>query len=136
MMSDEIATIRLFDGMEAFFQRLKEGGVQLGMVSSNSESNIRTVLGAENARLFRHYECGVSLLGKAAKLRRAARRADCPIDRTLYVGDEIRDLEAADKAGIPFAGVGWGFATVQAFQKRNPRAVFRTIEEMGDYLVS
>jgi phosphoglycolate phosphatase len=136
MMADDISAIRLFDGIDAVLRQLHERGGQLGIVSSNSEANVRTVLGPATAKLFRHYECGISLLGKASKLRRATKLAGIPIENALYVGDEIRDFEAAEKIGMPFGAVGWGMATVSAFEKRGPCAIFRTLSEMEEYLVS
>ena len=132
MMAEDVATIRLFDGIEGFIRRLHARGVRLGIVSSNGEANVRTVLGPATAKLFQRYECGVSLLGKAAKLRRAVKLAKA--EHALYVGDEIRDFEAAEKAPMPFGAVGWGFSTVTAFEKRQPRVIFRSIHEMEDYL--
>ena len=136
MMADDITSIRPFEGTQAALRRLHQHGVHLGIVSSNSESNVRTVLGAATANLFGHYECGVSLMGKASRLRRATKAARIPIDNALYVGDEIRDLEAAGKIGMAFGAVGWGVSTVAAFEKRRPCAIFRTLSEMEKYLTS
>jgi phosphoglycolate phosphatase len=136
MMAEEIASIRLFEGTGPFLRRLHQRGSLLGIVSSNSEANVRTVFGKDTAELFRHYECGISMLGKASKLRRAAKLTGIPIENTLYVGDEIRDFEAAKKVGMPFGAVGWGLSTVVAFDKLKPRAVFRTLAEMEEYFTS
>jgi phosphoglycolate phosphatase len=39
------------------------------------------------------------------------RRAGAQRSETLCVGDEVRDIEAARKAGLPAAAVAWGYAT-------------------------
>jgi phosphoglycolate phosphatase len=136
MMNEDIGTIRLFPGVEEFVHRMRGCGVKLGVVSSNSEENVRRVLGPELAGQFVVMGCGASILGKPPKLRRAAREAGVPLERTLYVGDELRDLEASAKAGMEFAAAGWGFTRPETFRARAPLAVFLSIAEMSDYLAA
>lgn len=136
MMAAERDQIRLYDGIERFLRTAGQSGLRLGVVSSNSEENIRAILGPDNARRFDVFDCGAALLGKAGKLRHAARRAKVSVGRSIYVGDEIRDLEAAAKAGMAFGAVSWGFCRRAAFERRGPAAVFTTVEEMEDYLCS
>jgi phosphoglycolate phosphatase len=136
MMAEEIDQIRLFPGIEAFVDRLRGQGMELGIVTSNAEGNVRRVLGPAMAERFAVFECGVSLLGKAPKLRRAARRAGVPVGRSVYVGDELRDLEAARKAGMPFAAASWDISRPDAFRARDPVAVFRDIDEMSGFLAA
>ena len=49
---------------------LKEAGIALAIVSSNTEANVRHVLGPCASR-FRHYACGASMFGKAKRLTAA-----------------------------------------------------------------
>lgn len=134
-MSKEVDRISLFNGINAFCHQAAAAGLRLGVVSSNSEENVRAVLGPATAALFTCFECGASLLGKPAKLRRAARRAGTPVKHAIYVGDELRDLDAATKAGMAFAAVTWGWADAPAFAARQPRAIFQTVAEMQSYLL-
>lgn len=135
LMAEEIHKISLFAGIKDFCRHAESQGLRLGIVSSNSEDNVQTALGPETCARFACFECGASLLGKASKLRRAARRAGTPIDRTIYIGDELRDLTAATKAGMPFGAVTWGWSPRPAFAPHQPTAIFDTIAEMEDYLL-
>ncbi|MCR4313329.1 MAG: HAD hydrolase-like protein, partial [Candidatus Roizmanbacteria bacterium] len=44
---------------------------------------------------------------------------DFELDRSevIYVGDEIRDVEACKKTGIKIIGVSWGLHTIEALEK-------------------
>jgi phosphoglycolate phosphatase len=42
----------------------------------------------------------------------------------------VRDGEAAQKAGIAFGAVSWGFASMEALQKLDPDFVFARIDEI------
>jgi phosphoglycolate phosphatase len=135
LMRDQVGKIRLFDGIEPFLRRATAANLALGIVSSNDEANVRAILGPANAALFQHWQCGVSLFGKASRLRRVAKAAGIPLDRTLYIGDELRDLEAAAKAGMAFGAVSWGCSRPSAFAARQPHVIFQDVAEMTRVLV-
>ncbi len=134
LMAEEIDQIQLYAGIADFCRHAAARGLRLGMVSSNSEENVRAVLGAAGKH-FACFECGASLLGKAAKLRRAARRVGTPLERTIYIGDELRDLNAAEKADMPFGAVTWGWSPRPAFEPRRPTAIFDHVRAMEEYLL-
>lgn len=124
--------IELFPGIGPLLERLTEAGVRLALVSSNSLSNVRHVLGPENAAHIDHYECGSSLFGKAKRFRRVLARSGVPAAEALCVGDEIRDLQAAREAGIAFGAVGWGYTTAAALRAGGPAEFFETVEQLAD----
>lgn len=128
LMAREIHQITLFEGIPELLQDLSRQGVRLAMVSSNSVENIRRVLGPEIAGLFQYYECGGSLFGKKAKFRKVLKLSGFSESEALCIGDEIRDLEAARRARIPFGAVSWGFTTVEALRAQSPAAVFSSLE--------
>ncbi len=123
--------IPLFDGVGPMLRHLSEGGLRLAIVTSNSEANVRYVLGPENAALIDHYACGASLFGKAAKLRKALKANGVPGHEAICVGDEIRDHEAAARAGIDFGAVSWGYTRPDALQAHSPAMVFATMDEIA-----
>lgn len=58
LMNRDIHQIRLFDGIPELLRKLATQGVKLAIVSSNSEENVRHVLGPESASLISYYGCG------------------------------------------------------------------------------
>ena len=84
--------------------RLPNHGVQLALVSSDSEANARRKLG-DLAALFAYFDCSASLFGKSAKFRRVIRRAGVDPADVIAIGDEIRDIEAARAVGIACGAV-------------------------------
>jgi phosphoglycolate phosphatase len=124
----------LFDGTGDMLRRLSKAGVTIAIVSSDAEANIRATLGAELSNLISCFECGASMFGKAAKFRKVLRRTGCDPHAAITIGDEIRDLEAARAAGIPFGAVAWGYTRFDALQARRPDAAFVSIAEICDTL--
>lgn len=117
LMRENAARIPLFDGIEEVLQGLDRAGVRLAIVSSNSEQNVRLILGPELSGLFAHVECGMSVFGKAARLRKVLRQAAVAPGHALYVGDQALDAEAARKAGVAFGAVSWGYAPIEALRR-------------------
>jgi len=125
------AEIPLVPGVAPALAGLAAAGVPLAMVSSDSEANIRRTLGPSLSALIGHFACDAGLFGKAAKLRRVVRAAGVAPAAAVYVGDETRDAEAAARAGLAFAAVGWGYAAPEALRARQPA---HWLESPGDIL--
>ena len=130
LMTHDIQKIALFQGIEGLLQRLASVGVTLAVVSSNSYENIRHVLGEEMAALIAYYECGVSIFGKEAKLRKILKRSGASPSEAIYIGDEIRDSEAARKVGLAFGGASWGYTTAESLRAHAPEDVFTCIDDI------
>ena len=116
MMRDSAHAIPLFDGIADALLHLHDRGVVLTVVSSNAEHNVRAVLGPELAALIRRFECGMSVFGKASRIRAVLKACGVAPADALYVGDQATDAEAAQKAGVAFGAVHWGIATIDALR--------------------
>lgn len=128
--------IPLFEGIEALLAKLAASGIATAIVSSNSEVTIKRVLGPENAARVAHYRCGVSIFGKAGKLKKLVHRLGLARQEVLCVGDEIRDIEAAKAASLPIASVTWGYATAEALERSQPTLLVNSIGELAEAILS
>jgi phosphoglycolate phosphatase len=123
-MRAEASKVRLFDGIETVLRHCRTSGIQLGIVSSNSRPFVRTVLERYELDIFRWYICGMGLGGKSRHLRRLLRRAQLNPAKTLYIGDEVRDIVAAKAAGIAAGAVSWGYNSERALTTMKPDYLF------------
>ncbi len=128
-------TIPLFPGIPEMLETLRGHGIMIALVTSDSEANARRQLG-DSAGCFFAFDCGASLFGKAAKFRRVVRRSGLPPSAAIAIGDEMRDMDAADTAGIAFGGVAWGYADPDALRARHPHAWFGTIADISRLLTA
>jgi len=131
LMAEHIDKFSLFDGIAESLRALHAGGVILGVVSSNSRENVRHILGPENATLIHHYACGASMFGKPAKLRTVLKASRIPAREAIYIGDEIRDAEAARKARMAFGAVGWGHHSLEILREQDAEEYFAEPREIG-----
>jgi phosphoglycolate phosphatase len=136
LMSRDADQIRLFEGAGDLLRRLQGGGITLAIVSSNSEENVRRILGPENAALISIYACGASIFGKAAKFRRVLRRSQLSRGEILCIGDETRDIEAAAAQGLASGAVTWGYATADVLRAHGPTLVFDHMDDIAALLTA
>ncbi|RBL80144.1 HAD family hydrolase [Streptomyces cavourensis] len=130
LMQEIDPSVHLFDGIPDALARLKAAGMRLAVVSSNSLENVQRVLGPDTVGLFDDYECGTDLFGKPAKIDRLLKRHDTAPERFLLVGDEMRDIDAARKAGVRVASVAWGYNHVDALRERGPDELFLHVADL------
>jgi phosphoglycolate phosphatase len=130
LMAEQASRIPLFAGIAPMLRALQARGASLAMLSSNSEQNVRTVLGPELAPLFAHYQCGSALFGKRDKLRRLLAQTGISRHQVLCIGDEVRDIEAAQAENLDFGAVAWGYTRPQALLARAPVFLFEHPEQI------
>ncbi|WP_454619172.1 HAD hydrolase-like protein [Bradyrhizobium cenepequi] len=133
LKSEHLADIALFPGTETMLRTLRDGRLQLALVSSDSEANARRLLG-EAAAHFSWFDCGASIFGKATKFRRVLKRAGVAPSQAISIGDETRDIEAARAAGIACGAVSWGYAAPKALRALGPDLVFERMEDIASFL--
>jgi phosphoglycolate phosphatase len=133
--AQDLHKIKLFAEAAETLRRLVNAGITVAIVSSNSEQNIRAMLGAETAALVAHYECGASMFGKAKRFKAVLRASGFSAANAICIGDEIRDLDAARAASIAFGAVTWGYTTGEALRALRPDHVFDRFGKIFDTLV-
>jgi len=112
-----------FAEIPSILERLRAAGLQLGLATSNSAASVRQVL-PDAPHLFSDGEFDIPLLGKARRLSRLLRRQGIAAAESLYVGDELRDLQAARRAGLPCAAVAWGYGCATRLREQRPDLFF------------
>lgn len=129
--AEEADRLKLVPGLPEVLGALAAAGARLGVLSSNREDTIRRCLRANGVE--RHFAFVVGyprLFGKGKALKRIIRAEGADPADVLYVGDELRDVEAAKKAGAKVAAVTWGFHTAELLRTGEPDYVVATPSEL------
>jgi phosphoglycolate phosphatase len=121
--------IALFEGVAMLLSDLQRLGIQTAIVSSDGEDSVRRVLGS-TASLISRFDCGAAIFGKHRKFRRVARHFGIAPADIICIGDEIRDIEAAQVAGMDSGAVTWGYAFPPALQAAGPTYLFNSMAEI------
>lgn len=119
--------IKPIEGIVEALAGLKERGVRLGILTSNSKENVGVFLDHWGmAGMFDFVTAGSTLFGKVRLLRRtyeAEAAGEMGIGEVVYVGDETRDIHAAQRAGMRAVAVSWGLNTRGALEAVEPEVV-------------
>jgi len=134
LLNQNIEDVQMFPGIEQVVKELAEKGIKIALVTSNTMDNVLKVLGDEITQLVSYFECRVGLFGKASKLRKVIRKAGVRLEEAISVGDEIRDIEAAQRLGLNCAAVTWGYADADALRSYNPDYVLTEPRQLMEIL--
>ncbi|QKD84129.1 HAD hydrolase-like protein [Thermoleptolyngbya sichuanensis A183] len=133
-MSQEINHLQPIAGIQAALVLLQQQGHRLGIVTSNTADNVVAFLRNHQMEgLFDYIQPGVALFGKGRSIRRIARQHQIDPASLVYVGDETRDIEAAQAIAIPVIAVGWGFNSTAALAACHPDAL---VQEPGELVTA
>lgn len=130
LVRDSAGRIPLFPWTPGLLAELANAGVTVAVASSNDRDTILRILGPETAVHVSAVAGGASLFGKAAKFRRLMRQFGASPAETVCIGDEHRDVEAAQQAGAASIAVTWGFATLPALTAVRPTALAADADEL------
>ena len=100
--------LRMFPGMRELIEKLHENGMQVSVISSNDEGNIREFFESEDLSVFDNILCSSHLFHKDKIINRFLRQNGIDRERVIYVGDELRDIEACKRASVKVIWVDWG----------------------------
>ena len=130
LMRQDAASIPLFDKIDELLLHLSSTGVVLAIVSSNSYDNVREILGPENTKLVSRFECGMSIFGKRSRIRKVLAATAVPSSETIYIGDQVTDMEAARTASVAFGAVSWGYGAIESLREHAPSEEFHRVSDI------
>jgi phosphoglycolate phosphatase len=120
MQQEKIVYIKPFKGIPEVLRELKKKGLVLGIITSNGKENVNAFLIQNKIDIFDYIHTDSSIFGKDKVLNKFLKKYNFDKKEIIYIGDEIRDIEACQKVGIKIAAVTWGFTTKEGLKKHNP----------------
>lgn len=115
-----ISDLPMYPGIFETIVAIKKSGHKIFLLSSNSKENIIEFLNKNSMNIFDGMHCGSSIFGKAQNLKQLIKENNLRRDEAVYVGDEIRDIEAAKKEQIKIISVTWGLNSKEGLLKNKP----------------
>ncbi|QHT63179.1 HAD-IA family hydrolase [Paenibacillus lycopersici] len=127
---DELPGLQPAPGMREVFARLKNHGYKLGILSSNTMDNIQTFLAQHELAGFDFVHSSTNMFGKDKAIRKMARSAGFGLDQMIYVGDELRDVQACRKVDVPIIAVTWGLDSAKLLAQAGPDYLCHSAAEL------
>lgn len=129
--------VKTFSGVPAMLVQLHSSGHPMFILSTNSSQSISEFLKKNRLEnCFAGIYGDIGLRSKASALKRIIKKERLTQAECVYIGDEMRDIEAARKAGITSVGVTWGFNDSKAIALARPNFTAKTPGDLARYLTS
>ena len=125
-----IDTIKPIQGLKEILQQLDAADVRMGILSSNAAENISTFLKNHDLEIFEFVDSTVKVWTKNTSLKKLLAKHGFQPEQVLYIGDETRDIEAAQILGIKVAAVTWGYNSQKALVAHKPDFLIQTPQEL------
>lgn len=124
VMRAQMEHVEPYPGMVEVIRQLHKDGYMLFIASANSGPNVKHLLRRKGILgCFRAIRSGAGFSGKPALIRQLLVRYHFSKRTTWYVGDEVVDVRAAERAGVRSMAVRWGFADPDKLMRMAPEAL-------------
>ena len=115
-----ISSLKSFEGITELLQALKKEGYTLSIISSNSVENIEFLLNKYNLKVFDNVISEKNIFGKSKSIKAYLKKYDLKNEEIIYIGDELRDIQACKKVAVKVIAVTWGFDSMELLKKSKP----------------
>jgi phosphoglycolate phosphatase len=136
LLDTKMAKIRLFPEMERILQTLHREGYRMGIVSSNAEGLIREFLREQKLSMFEFVSSDGGFRLKRRAIKETLKKLHLNHQKTIYIGDEVRDIIAARHNVIKTIAVTWGFNSTTALKKSHPFRIADTPTKLLETITS
>jgi phosphoglycolate phosphatase-like HAD superfamily hydrolase len=136
-LHNEIQYLNSIPGIKEALIQLKYEGNILGILTSNSEENVRIFLNKQGMEeLFSFVYSETTLFSKHRIIRKFMKENYLSSEEIVYVGDETRDIESSKKIPIKVIAVSWGFNSREVLAKHKPDFLIHKPSELIEVMGS
>ncbi len=130
LFAHHIHNIPLVEGITDVLTSLHERPTKIGIITSNTRHNVEAYLAFHRLDMVSFVYADRSIFGKHRVISKVLKEQRINPAETVYIGDEVRDVEAAKKSGIRSAAVSWGFSHRENLERAQPNWLFDKPEEL------
>jgi len=129
-----INTLHYIPGIEVILRELS-ANYHFSIITSNDEEAVSMFLQRHGIReLFNPIYSAANIFGKHKVIQKLMKERKLDAKTTIYVGDEVRDIEASKKVGIDIISVSWGLNSHEILAKHKPTYLIDKPEELNTIL--
>ena len=116
----QVSTQQPIPGIKALLPKLQATGFKLDIITSNTVATVSQFLDKHQLPFFDSIYSDRSLFGKHRVIAKYLKKHRLNPETVVYIGDEIRDIDAAHQAGIKIISVTWGFNSEIGLKAHRP----------------
>ena len=117
---ESIPYLKVDEDIKGVIKELKNSGLQLILISSNSKENIQKFLRLNEIEYFDDILTVNRMFGRHITINSFIKNVKIHKEEIIFVGDEHRDIEACQKTNVKIISVTWGYDLEPFLEKSNP----------------
>ncbi|NDI36771.1 HAD-IA family hydrolase [Chengkuizengella sediminis] len=130
-----ILKIPTVNGVPEVIKELHKLGYQLGIISTNDKKNIIQYLSKHRIKHISKVFCSTNVFGKHRLIYKYLNHFKIKKENVIYIGDEIRDIEACKKAKIKIICVSWGFDARRLLEQGKPEYIVDHPQQIKEIMI-
>ena len=123
--------LKPIQGIEAVLRYLKSNNIKMYVASSNSKLVVDAFL--KNNRIDKYFTETWGRLGffsKSKGLEKIISKLNINKNETIYIGDEIKDVNSCNQIKIKCISVAWGLNSASSLERANPGMVVNSVDNL------
>ncbi len=129
-LAKRIKEFGCFEGIPELLAKLHAEKFNLMILTTQRKSNVEEFLQHNKLNMFDFVYSEKNLFGKGRVLSNLIRKHGLDKAKAIYIGDETRDIDAAEEAGISVISVSWGINSREALVKYGAKHIADTPKEL------
>ena len=134
LLKSSMRTALPFKGMKEVLERLCTY-YRVGIFTSNSEEVVRYIMNRDGFGAVDFIYSEIPILEKDTYLKELLLAEGLSPHEMIYIGDEIRDIDACRNVGMKIISVCWGFNSRAALERRSPDYLVESPMELSNLLL-
>ncbi|NBI28892.1 HAD-IA family hydrolase [Chengkuizengella marina] len=130
-----ILKVPTVNGVPEVIKELHKLGYQLGIISTNDKKNIIQYLSKHRIKHISKVICSTNVFGKHRLIYKYLNHFKIKKENVIYIGDEIRDIEACKKAKIKIICVSWGFDARRLLEQGKPEYIVDHPQQIKEIMI-
>jgi phosphoglycolate phosphatase len=131
----ELVSLPPIPGMPDIIKALYRKEIALAILTTNSTRNVKTwLLLNDMQHLFNVIYSDYRVFSKATLLKQIIKNYDTNLANIYYIGDETRDISAANENGIQSIAVTWGYNSEQILAQYQPNYIARRPKDILKFI--
>nr|MBP9691251.1 HAD hydrolase-like protein [Candidatus Woesebacteria bacterium] len=108
---------------------------ELHILTSNDQKIVLSFLNTHEISCFESVTSERNLFGKDKSLKKMFKQLRCSPEDVLYIGDEVRDIEACQKVNVDVCSVSWGLNSHDILAEHSPTYLLKDPTELLKLLI-
>ena len=129
-----LLSIEPIEGIKEVLKQFKQLNITMGILSSNSMENIQKFLSLHELDIFNFIHTTPKIWSKNTSLDKLIKSNEFNLQSIFYIGDEIRDITAAQKLGVKVAAVCWGYNSSKVLKNYKPDFLLYHPQELSELI--